>query len=70
MELAGRGEAVSFACAASALQHSSTALPAFPLPLQALEGMLHGMGVKHIVVPAMKGVLPMWEAHFGYSQFT
>ena len=32
--------------------------------------MLHGMGVKHIVVPAMKGVLPMWESHFGYSQFT
>ena len=32
--------------------------------------MLHGMGVKHIVVPAMKGVLPMWEAKFGYSQFT
>ena len=53
--------------------HNSESLPLLtlpPCPLQALEGLLHGMGVKHIVVPAMKGVLPMWEAHFGYSQFT
>ena len=53
------------------LRSNTPALPCPPFPcLQALEGMLHGMGVKHIVVPAMKGVLPMWEPHFGYSQFT
>ncbi|KAL4458967.1 hypothetical protein ABPG75_013832 [Micractinium tetrahymenae] len=38
--------------------------------MQELEGMLHGMGVQWVIVPAMKGVLDMWTGHFGYEEFS
>ena len=28
--------------------------------------MLHEMGVPWVVLPAMRGVLPMWTRKFGY----
>ncbi len=39
-----------------------------PLP-QELERILLGIGVRHVIVPAMRGVLPMWLRKFGYRQF-
>ena len=49
-----------------------TPLPFHPPPLhtlQALEGMLHRMGVRWVVLPAMCGVLGMWTRKFGYTAF-
>lgn len=40
----------------AAVGHDGRLPPAIPCPLQALEAMLHGMGVEWIIVPGMKQV--------------
>jgi hypothetical protein len=47
----------------------SVVLKLLPLPTQELERVLLGIGVCHVIVPAMRGVLPMWLRKFGYRQF-
>ena len=37
--------------------------------LQALDVLLHRLGVKWVILPAMKAVLHMWTRKFGYEQF-
>lgn len=38
--------------------------------LQAVEGLLLGLGVKYLVLPALKAVLPMWTNKFGFELLT
>ncbi|GAB4823340.1 hypothetical protein N2152v2_010386 [Parachlorella kessleri] len=38
--------------------------------MRALDSLLHRLGVKWVILPAMKAVLHMWTCKFGYEQFS
>ncbi len=51
--------------------HSVAADPGDPMHcswtfLQGLEGLLHPAGVRWLVVPAIKSLLPVWMGGFGF----